>query len=76
MEQNLPLSLEIRVGFLLPAMHTALQLPHATALKPPDMRRGYGTLLTGQARAQTALRAAYVAQFFGQPPAAKRHRDW
>ena len=75
-ERNLRLSLELRVGFLQPAMHTALALPHATALLPPDMRRGYGTLLTGQATAQEALRAAYVEEFFTRAPAPKRRRGW
>ena len=53
-----------------PAMHKALSLPHALALKLPDMRRGYGTLVTGQAKAQAALREAYVEQFFAGAPAA------
>ena len=75
-ERNLPLSLELRVGFLQPAMHAALNLPHATALLPPDMRRGFGTLLTGQATAQEALRAAYVEVFFTRAPAPKRRRGW
>ena len=74
--KHLRLSLELRVGFLQPAMHTALELPHAPALTPPDMKRGYGTLLTGQARAQEALRAAYVEQFFERAPAAKRKWGW
>ena len=61
--QHLHLALEIRVGFLLPGMHAAMRLPHATALVPPDMSQGYGTLLMGQARAQAALREAFAAQF-------------
>ena len=38
------------------------------------MQRGYGTLLLGQAKAQTALREAYVEQFLTEAPAAKRRR--
>ena len=75
-QRNLPLSLELRVGFLQPDMHTALELPHAPALTPPDMKRGYGTLLAGQNRAQAAPRAAYVEQFFERAPAAKRKWGW
>ena len=76
MQKHLPFSLELRVGFLQPATHKALELPHAPALTPPDMKRGYGNLLTGQARAQTALRAAYVEQFFQRAPAPKRKWGW
>ena len=68
-EQHLPHALAIRVGFLQPHMHAALGLPHACSLKQPDMRRGYGTLLAGQARAQAALKAEYVAEFFERAPA-------
>ena len=63
-------------AFLQPAMHTSLQLPHAPALTPPDMKRGYGTVLTGQASAQAALRAAYVEEFFVRKPAPKRKWGW
>ena len=73
-EKYLPLSLELRVGFLLPDMHKAMGLPHAPALKPPGMRRGYGTMLLAQAKAQAALREAYVEEFFVRTPSAKRKR--
>ena len=86
--QHLPHALALRVGFLQSDMHVALNLPHVTSLKQPDMRRGYGTLLAGQARAQAALKAEYVAEFFERarapppppppppPHTPKRKRGW